>query len=101
MRSVPNIRITPRALKRLRARGHTAVSFVQHAVDGGGCLGITYEILTVYKPPPDPDAFHKFEAEGITIYVDKNLAIGPELVVKARGLFGGEVGLEGAVCRVV
>ena len=101
MEKSPQISVTAAARRHIQENGITDISFVHHAPDVACCVGVTHEVLVAEEAPKKTEDFHKFQSEGVNLYIDRELLIADKLKLKMRGLFKKRLDLDGLVCRAI
>ena len=82
-----DVRFSSRALKYLRDRQVSGITFYLVDIETTGSIGAVREIGVHLAPPGRPGNFKYDRAEGFDIYVDPRLEITEPVVIKKQGFW--------------
>ncbi|MCF8111488.1 MAG: hypothetical protein K9J85_08365 [Desulfobacteraceae bacterium] len=82
-----DIRLSPRALKYLRDKNVSEITFYLVDIETTGSIGAVREVGVSLAPPGRPENFRYERAGGFEIYIDSRLEVTEPIVIKKQGFW--------------
>jgi hypothetical protein len=82
-----DITLSPSAVKYLRYRQVSGVTFYLVDIECTGCIGAVREVGVSLEPPGRPENFRYGRAEGFDIYVGRKLKVTGPVMIKKQGFW--------------
>lgn len=82
-----DIRLSTRALKYLRDRNVSVITFYLVDIETTGSIGAVREVGVSLAPPGRPESFRYDTAGGFDIYIDRRIEVTEPIVIKKQGFW--------------
>lgn len=81
------VRLSRGARQFLTQRGLKTIVLSLTDIPVGCCLGVAKDIGITFEPPRDPRGFWRRSADGVEVYIDRQLKAIDEVVIKRQGFW--------------
>ena len=81
------IKFSPRAFKYLQEKQASAVTFYQVDIETACCVGAAREVGIALEPPRRQEHYKYQRAEGLDVYVHRDLQVSESVVIKKQGFW--------------